>query len=388
MSGSIVRWGAAAPMLVLALGAAAPACAQSGMLEAGGVAEGTVAGAESPTTIEVRAAPGQTLQLDAIPGARAVDGLDLMLKVTDARGEVVGQDDDGGGNLNPRVTFTSEAGGRYRAEVGVIGQGGAFTLLARESVIVPEVTTALTLSGGKAEQALSFPENNNALFTFSGRRGEAWSITLVAQEPAGEDAADPMIELFPGDGTGKEALFSDDDSGGGLNSRIVAELPEDGTYTVRVSSLSSKGLARLGVAKMTLRPASVGNLAYGTPTTVTFAQDTPFVVGESTRRLVPYALFRLPASPAPRAMAGEMIVIRATAEGGLDPYLEVGLDTPLGFATVLSNDDANELNAAVTLDPAKFASDDANWWNQLRIRVSAPVGATGDIQVSAERTTN
>jgi hypothetical protein len=383
MSGSIVRWSAAA----LALAAGTQAWAQSEMLEAGGVAEGSVAGPDSPTTIELRAAVGQTLQLDALPGPGAAEGLDLLLKVTDARGEVVAQDDDGGGNLNPRVTFTSESGGRYRVEVNVIGEGGAFTLLARESVIVPEVTTALTLSGGKAERAVSFPDDDDTLFTFSGRRGEAWSITLVAEDPEGEDAADPMIELFPGEGTARASLFSDDDSGGGLNSRIVAELPEDGTYTVRVSSLSSKGRARLGVSKMSLRQATVGNLAYGTPATLGFTPDSPFVIGESARRLVPYALYRLPATPAPRAMAGETIVIRATSDG-LDPYLEVGLDTPLGFATVLSNDDADGLNAALTLDPAKFSADDANWWNQLRIRVSAPPGSIGEVLVRAERATD
>lgn len=386
MAGSIVRWGAAGPALALAL-AAGGALAQDRMLEAGGVAEGAVDGPDTPITIEVRAAPGQTLQLDALPGPRSADGLDLMLKVTDERGEVVAQDDDGGGGLNPRVTFTSAAGGRYRAEVGVLGAGGPFTLLARESVVVPEVITALTVSGGKAGRAVSFPTEDDALFTFSGRRGEAWSITLTAEDPDGDEAADPMIELFPGEGTSRAALSSDDDGGGGLNSRIVAELPEDGTYTVRVSSLSGNGRARLAVSKMTLRPATVSNLAYGTPAAVAFDADSPFVVGESARRMVPYALYRLPAAPAPRAMAGETIVLSATSDG-LDPYLEVGLDTPLGFATVLSNDDSDGLNSVLTLDPAKFGGDDANWWNQLRVRVSAPVGSTGEVQVSAERKRN
>jgi hypothetical protein len=79
-----------------------------------------------------------------------------------------------------------------------------------------------------------------------------------------------------------------------------------------------------------------------------------------------------------------MVVIRATSDG-LDPYLEVGLDTPLGFAAVLSNDDAEGLNSMLTLDPAKFGGDAAAMWSQLRVRVSAPVGSTGDVQVSAER---
>ena len=99
--------------------------------------------------------------------------------------------------------------------------------------------------------------------------------------------------------------------------------------------------------------------------------------------MVPYALYRLPATPAPRAMGGETIVILASSDG-LDPYLEVGVDTPLGFATILSNDDADGLNAVLRLDPAKVGND-ADLWNRLRIRVSAPVGSTGEVHVSAER---
>jgi hypothetical protein len=388
MSGSLLRWGAAAPVIALALAAASPALAQGRQLVAGGVVEGEVAGSGSSASFPLRAAPGQTLQLDAIPAPGSPDGLDLLMKVYDPAGELVGEDDDGGGALNPRVTLTSEAGGLYRVEVDVLGEGGAFTLLARESVVVPQVTTALTLTGGRAERAVAFPGDDESLFTFEGRRGEAYSITFVADEPDGDDAADPMLELFPGEGTAAASLGSDDDSGGGLNSRIVTELPEDGTYTVRVSSLSSKGTARLAVAKMTLRPAPVGNLAYGTPVIVSFGENSPFVVGDSTRRLVPYALFRLPASPAPVAMAGrnQTIVIRATSEG-LDPYLEVGLDTPLGFATVLSNDDADNLDARLVLDPAKFGTGEAaDWWRKLRIRVSAPVGSAGDVELTAEPT--
>src|SRR5688572_5866826 len=167
MSDSIVRWRAAGFALALA---AVPAFAQDQQLVAGGVVEGQVTGSGSPVSFPVRTEAGQTLQLDAIPAPGAPDGLDLLIKVYDTDGELVGEDDDGGGALNPRVTVTSESGGIYRAEVDVLGEGGAFTLLARETVVVPEVTTALTLSGGRAERAIAFPADDDALFTFAGRR--------------------------------------------------------------------------------------------------------------------------------------------------------------------------------------------------------------------------
>jgi len=79
------------------------------------------------------------------------------------------------------------------------------------------------------------------------------------------------------------------------------------------------------------------------------------------------------------------VTLTATSEG-LDPWLEVGFDTPLGFATILSNDDSDGLNSRIEIDPSKFAgSDAADWWSKLRVRVSAPTGSTGDIQVTATR---
>lgn len=384
---SIVHWSVAG--LVAAALVPAAAFAQSGTIAVGGVYEGRVEESGAPDKVSLRAAPGQTVQLDAIPAPTAPDGLDLVMRIYDAGGKMVGEDDDSGGGLNPRVTLVNAAGGTYRVEVDVLGQGGAFTLLARESVYVPEPTTPLAFSGGVGRHDVSFPADDDTLFTFTGRRGEVWSVTLTATDPGEDDAADPVLELFPGEGTDKTALATDDDSGGALNARIVAELPADGTYTVRVSSLSNTGDARLEAARLTLRPAPVGNLAYGTAATVTLNADSPFTLGETARKLVPYALYRLPATPAPRALAGrnETIVIRATSET-LDPYLEVGLETPLGFAAVMSNDDAEGLNARLVIDPAKFTQGDAaDWWSKLRIRVSAPAGSTGEITLTAEPTT-
>jgi hypothetical protein len=383
--GSINRWGAAG--IVLSLSATWPVFGQGEPLEVGSFAGGEVRGAGEPASLSLRVEPGQSVQLDALPAPRGPDGLDLLMKVYDAAGELVGEDDDGGGALNPRLTVTSEAGGLYRVEVDVLGEGGPFTLLARESVVVPEVVTELALAGDRVERGIAFPQDDDALFAFSGRRGEVYSITLVAEDGDEEERSDPTLEVFQGSGTAGESLFQDDDGGGQLNARIVAELPESGVYTVKVSNLSSNGRARLAIAKMTLRPASLGSLSYGDQAIVSFDAASPFVADASERRLAPYALYRLPASPTPSAMAGrgEVIVVRAESEG-LDPWLEIGLETPFGFTPVLSNDDADGLNARLTLDPALFEGEDAaEWWSRLRVRVTAPPNSAGEIRVSAER---
>jgi hypothetical protein len=144
------------------------------------------------------------------------------------------------------------------------------------------------------------------------------------------------------------------------------------------------------VARITAQDAAVGDLAYGRATTVAFGENSPLIIGETARPLVPYAMFRLPAAPAPRAMAGrgEIIAITATS-AELDPWLEVGIDTPLGFAVILSNDDHEGLDSRLELDPADFdGSDAADWWSKLRVRVSAPAGSIGEVEVNAERETD
>src|SRR5690606_24769927 len=152
----------------------------------------------------------------------------------------------------------------------------------RESVFVPEVVTELALADGRAERSVAFPADDDALFAFGGRRGELYSITLVAED-SGDERSDPLLEGVKGSGTAGESLFQDDDGGGELNARVIAELPESGTYTIQVSNLSGGGSARLTVAKMTLRAAAAGSLAYGTAATVSFDADSAFVTDDGDR---------------------------------------------------------------------------------------------------------
>ncbi|HEX6913503.1 MAG TPA: PPC domain-containing protein, partial [Longimicrobium sp.] len=69
-------------------------------------------------------------------------------------------------------------------------------------------------------------------YTFQGRRGE---IVIVQMESRDFDA---YLHLGTARrGTWRELAY-DDDGGDGRNARLQLELPDDGTYTVRASSLS------------------------------------------------------------------------------------------------------------------------------------------------------
>ncbi len=68
--------------------------------------------------------------------------------------------------------------------------------------------------------------------TFEGQAGQVVTITLESED------FDPVLSLQSSSG---EEISFNDDFGGSLNSRIVAELPADGTYRVVARSYSGSG---------------------------------------------------------------------------------------------------------------------------------------------------
>ncbi len=80
-------------------------------------------------------------------------------------------------------------------------------------------------------------------YTFDGEMGQSMTIELKSEE------FDPVLLLKGPDGV---ILTSNDDYGGTLNSTIVIELPESGTYSAIASSFSGQG----GSYQIEVRPAS------------------------------------------------------------------------------------------------------------------------------------
>ncbi len=76
-------------------------------------------------------------------------------------------------------------------------------------------------------------ESHYDLFTFQGTQGQRAVITLRS------DAFDTYLAVGRMQGSELDVVDSDDDGGGGTNSRIEITLPETGTYTVRANSLGA-----------------------------------------------------------------------------------------------------------------------------------------------------
>ncbi len=88
-----------------------------------------------------------------------------------------------------------------------------------------------TTGGGSIAVGGSVSGRLDSLFeahnwVFNGTSGQTVTITAI-----GVGETDPRIKLIDPSGN---VIAEDDDSGGGWNSLIIATLPTDGTYTIRI----------------------------------------------------------------------------------------------------------------------------------------------------------
>ncbi len=322
------------------------------------------------------------LQIDAI----SRDGFDPVLRVRDASGDLIVEDDDGGGELNSRARIAAQDSSRritievdsFSAEwaEGDGSYGGSFDLRISTSDHVDVGTRAV--SYGASETGTLTGEAH--LFTMQGVAGQAVEIALVATE----DGLDPYLELRDASG---ETVATDDDGGDGLNSLLRHTFADSGTYTIAASGLGEsvgeyrfrvrerrEATAQLPLQVIGFADEASGELASGYGET-----------GEAS--LVPSHIdYQLSdaAKSAIRAGNGE-ISIRMSGSGAGDPdfggaidsYLELGFDTPMGFAVVDSDDDGGgDLDALLPVDLGLIA-DQPGLLDMLRIRAQGYGGTAG-----------
>ncbi len=344
------------------------------------VFQGRIDGEAAVFTVTLPADTG--LQVDAI----ATGELDPVMRVKDARGELLGENDDYGDSLNSRVMIgATDRSRRLTIEVDSFdgewagegeGYGGTFDLRLSTNEYVEVGTRAVTY-GARETGMLVGAEH---LFTMQARAGQTVEAALIATD----DGLDPYLELRDPSG---ETIAFDDDGGGELNALLRHTFEDSGTYTFAASGLGeSTGSYRFRVRERREVPAQLplqvigiedeasGELAEGwdeeaAPTT--------------TPTQIEYQLSE-EAKAAIRAGNGE-VTIRMTASdaadpdfgGAIDPYIELGFDTPLGFAMVDSDDDgAGDLNALLPIDLGTLAGDPA-LLDALRIRAQGFGGSGG-----------
>ncbi len=217
----------------------------------------TLSGALSVTapaatyTFEVRSGETVTIRLSSLD-------FDSYLQLLDEDGALLAEDDDGGGGLDAQISaFELPADGAYTIVV----------TSARHSQNADQVSTGnytLTLEGGGglAQNPIQVGQTVSgrldwdaptAAYTFTAHAGDSVVIAVASRD------FDSFVSVQDAHG---DEIASDDDSGGSLNARIgPLNLPEDGTYTIVVSSYSSSGAA--GAFELTLSAPHVNQINYG-----------------------------------------------------------------------------------------------------------------------------
>lgn len=180
--------------------------------------------------------------------------VDAWLAVLDPDGRMIASDDDGLGGRDAAVDFRAAAAGRYTLLTSSYGDElrvGAYRLsLAEDTGDFPEAGTAAALRVGETKAGRL--ESGDAV----GRRGfeDRWTFEGRAGDVVRLDAVSSDFDAYLVVRLDTMPVDSNDDGGGGRNARILAVLPQTGTYTAVVSSFAESH----GGGRYTLSLASAG----------------------------------------------------------------------------------------------------------------------------------
>ncbi|KLI63528.1 PPC domain-containing protein [Aurantiacibacter marinus] len=340
------------------------------------VFQGTVDG--EAATFEVTVPAGSIMQIDVL----STSDLDPIVTVTDAAtGDVIAEDDDGGDNLNSRVRIRGEEGRRIVISVNSFDAtwveegetyGGSFDLRLATSTYTAPVTRTVTYGSRETGTVQGEPD----LFTFTAQAGDMIEVALLS-----EGELDPYLELRDADG---ETINMDDDGGNGLNSLLTHVFEEAGTYTIAAMGYGeSTGDYTLRVRERRTAMAQLPLQMIGLNDEATGELSSPWMEDGMRPSSILYQLS--PAALATiRSGAGQITIRMNAAEGGdpdfgsdIDPFVELGFDTPLGFAVATSDDDGSgTLNAMLPVDLGLLA-DHPGLLDMMRIRVTGLGGSAG-----------
>lgn len=181
-------------------------------------------------------ASGRTLRITL--RSFELDSYLVVQKVTASGTETVGEDDDGGGDLDSQVVL--EADGEYVVIARHFGANstGSFTLLVEDAPPPELVARGLSL-GQRLEETL----RAGAPALADGSRGHEYRITLAAgtrlRIVARSAAFDARLAIGRGEGGDFAPLASDDNGAGGTDAMLDFVADTSGLFVVRVSAAAA-----------------------------------------------------------------------------------------------------------------------------------------------------
>jgi len=183
---------------------------------------------ESATTMEGRLAVGAAdfFTFEAIPGQLFRVDLhstvfDPLLRLYDDTGQELSRNDDGGDDLDSRLSCLVREAGRYRLQVSALGDGGGgdYDLRVEEQAIA-------TIAAGETQTA-SLGDGDQRYWHFEGEAGETVVISVRSK------TCNPSLEVLGPRGV---SLGRDQDGGVGGDCLLPLRLDRDGRHTLRVAA--------------------------------------------------------------------------------------------------------------------------------------------------------
>lgn len=152
----------------------------------------------------------------------------------------ISTDDDGGGNLNSRLTVTAPETGEYVIRANEVGnKTGPYTITVSERApLVMPTPQALTVGmdvNGELTDADAEDDDGARfdMYSFPARQGDRLTVDMKS------DAFDTYLSVGRMDGDRFVELESNDDSGDGTNSSVTVAIPSTGTYVIRAKGFDA-----------------------------------------------------------------------------------------------------------------------------------------------------
>jgi hypothetical protein len=170
--------------------------------------------------------------------------------------QVVAEDDDSGGGVTPRVSFTPPTSGDYVVRVtgAMPGAAGNYALSVTPQGPLPALVARPSRTQGAQWQIFEGALTEQSP-TELGRRFTDYDLSLRPGEAAmihvqGANL-DTQLQIFPAAARGGRPLAEDDDGGGGTNPFIFFAPDQGGRFVVRVIGVDdrARGAYRLRIAR-------------------------------------------------------------------------------------------------------------------------------------------
>jgi hypothetical protein len=185
------------------------------------------------------------------------DNLDPVIRLLRAGTEtVLAEDDDSGGGVNARLTYTPPVSGDYLVRVSSAGAGGGGDYALSIQPLAPMPALLRRPTRVEQRQSQLFEGNLATGAMENGRHYQDYELRLARGESAmihvqGQQELDTLLQIFPAAERGNKPLLENDDGGGGYDPFLFFAPAAPGDYVVRVIGVNAeaRGPYRLRISR-------------------------------------------------------------------------------------------------------------------------------------------